>query len=59
MSGARSFRDVAGAEERAAGIRLPVHFHPEVFELLRKRAERERTCVGDVVVELVERGLGG
>lgn len=60
MTGVRRYRlpvdDTADAPSR---YRVPITFHADVFELLRKRAERERTCIGDVVIELVERGLGG
>ena len=53
-------KHIAGARECANGrIAVPIRFHPDVFELLRKRAVREGSCFGDVVCELVERGLGG
>lgn len=59
MSRAGDFKGVPGASERNGAIRVPIHFHPDVFEILRKRAERERITLGDVVTEIVERGLGG
>lgn len=59
MSGVRRYRLPAGMAGQRSRFRVPITFHPDVFELLRKRAERERTCIGDVVIELVERGLGG
>ena len=51
--------DMRGAVERNGAVRVPIHFHPHVFEILRKRAERDETSFGEVVIELVERGLGG
>lgn len=59
MSGVRRYRLPIEVAEQRERYRVPITFHPDVFELLRKRAERERTCIGDVVLELVERGLGG
>lgn len=62
-------KSVDGARECTNGqprrfITVPIRFHPDVFEMIRKRAVREGSCFGDVVAELVElaldrRGLGG
>lgn len=59
MTGVRRHRWPNNAEPRGDTIRVPIHFDPDVFELLRKRAERERSSIGVVVNEFVERGLGG
>lgn len=40
------------------GVRVAIWFHPEVFELIRKRAEREATSFGEVVTEIIEKDLG-
>lgn len=59
MNADAAFAGVPGAALREAGVRVPIHFHPDVFEILRKRAEREGSSFGEVVNEIVERGLGG
>lgn len=59
MSASVCIGTVRGAVERNGAVRVPIHFHPHVFEILRKRAERDETSFGEVVIELVERGLGG
>lgn len=45
------------AIRRSGTIRVPIHFDPEVFELLRKRAEYERTSIGEIVTAMVEGAL--
>ena len=58
MSDAPSYAGL-GAERRGELIRMPIFFQPDVFELLRLRAQREGSCVGDVVNEMVVEALGG
>lgn len=50
---------VLGAELRGRQVKVPLFFHPDLFEAVRRRAERERSSFGELVIELVERGMGG
>lgn len=54
-----SHAGVPGAEQRGSNIRLPIHFHPDVFDRLRKQAAREGSCISDIVNEILERAFGG
>ena len=48
-----------GAESRGRRVKVPVWFDRDLFEVIRRRAEREGACFGDVVIALCERGMGG
>lgn len=40
-------------------VSVPIEFDPDLFEVLRKQAEREGVTIGAVVVDIVLREIGG
>lgn len=45
--------------ERNGRIRVPIHFREDLFHMLRRRAEREGTSIGEVTEDILRRALGG
>lgn len=52
-----AFMGVPGAEQRGRWVLYPVYFPDDMFDHLRQRAELQRTTLGEIVIEIVERGL--
>lgn len=62
MTGIRRHRvpvDLAERPGRDALVKVPLYFRGDVFDAVRRRAEREGQSFGEFVQEAVARRMGG